>query len=69
MSLIPRLWPAPFCPNALELLEETVLVRLGGNGFENEEYADELVEAFDAVWRRGLDLPGECDPGCVCRCG
>lgn len=43
----------------LELLEETVLVRLGANGLEDEEYADELVEAFDAVYRRGLDLPGE----------
>ncbi len=49
MSLIPRLWPDPFCSYALELIEETVLVRLGGNGLEDEEYADELVEAFDAV--------------------
>lgn len=36
-----------------------VLVRLGRKGLEDEEYAEELVEAFDAVWRSGLDLPGE----------
>ena len=36
-----------------------MLVRLGGNGFEDEEYEEELVEALEAVYRSGLDLPGE----------
>ena len=40
-------------------MEDIVLVRLGRKGLEDEEYAEELVDAFDAVWRNGLDLPGE----------
>lgn len=48
-SLYPRLWPAPkVLIMLLEPLEETVLVRLGGNGLEAFEYADELVEALEA---------------------
>jgi len=35
-----------------------VLVRLGGKGFEDEEYVEELVEAVEFK-RSGLDLPGE----------
>lgn len=44
-----------------------MLVRLGIKGFEDEEYAEELVEAFDAVYRSGLDLPGELPVPCAWR--
>jgi hypothetical protein len=37
MSLMPRLWPDPNFWYALDVLEDMVLVRLGGNGFDDEE--------------------------------
>lgn len=49
MSLMPRLWPAPYGWYALEVEDDIVLVRLGGKGFEADEYVEELVEAFEAV--------------------
>lgn len=59
MSLMPRLWPAPVGGNAPEPWEDIVLVRLGVKELvDAAEYAEELVEALDAVYRSGLDLPG-----------
>ena len=58
---MPLLWPAPNCWWELEFVEDIVLVRLGGNGFEESEYVEEFVEAFEAfeaVYRKGLDLLG-----------
>ena len=46
-----------------------VLVRLRRKGLEEEEYVEELVEALDAVYRRGLDLPGELPVPCGWRGG
>jgi hypothetical protein len=52
---MPRLWPDPKCWYPLDAVEDIVLVRLGGNGFEALERLDEAVEAFDEC-RNGLDL-------------
>lgn len=57
---MPRLWPIPKFSNALELEDDIVLVRLGKNGLDDvDEYAEESVDAFDAVCRNGLDRLGE----------
>jgi len=44
--------------------DDIVLVRLGGKGLEDEEYVEEVVEAFEAVYRSGLDLPSELSEAC-----
>ena len=44
---MPRLCPAPLYEYPLDAVEETVLVRLGGKGLEDIEYAEEMVEALE----------------------
>lgn len=58
-SLSPRLWPTPWYGYAVDPFEETVLVRLGGYGLEEFEYAEEPVDALEA-WRKGLGEVAAC---------
>jgi hypothetical protein len=46
-SVMPRLWPGRTYEYALEAVDEIVLVRLGIEGSERYEYADEFVEAAE----------------------
>ena len=57
-SVMPRLWPGRTYEYALEAVDEIVLVRLGIEGSERYEYADEFVEA-DEFWRYGLTVAFE----------
>ena len=57
-SLIPLLCPTTLCPYAKDSADETVLVRLGRNGFEETEYCEELFEAVEE-FRNGLARGGE----------